>query len=172
MIFMSQSGLTDRSREKDWDRWYIDHLKIMTTVPGITSAQRFRTSSSGHPPSLAIYSVASGGVFQDPYYLTVRGMGEWLPLVDKRYYRRNLFEGSEHAPEVSEGWVLLLADRDEPEPTLAGLEWTWLKCAGIDRSTAYRGLAVLAEAQAQSLEDADIAVYVPATARYSNAQRA
>jgi hypothetical protein len=69
--------------------------------------------------------------------------------------------------------VLLLADRNEPESTLAGLEWTWLKCAGIDRSTAYRGLAVLAEAQARSLEGPDdIAVYVPATARYSHTQRA
>jgi len=37
MIFMSQSGLTDPSREKAWAAWYADHVRIMVTVPGITS---------------------------------------------------------------------------------------------------------------------------------------
>ena len=29
MIFMSQSGITDRSRESDWDAWYLEHLAII-----------------------------------------------------------------------------------------------------------------------------------------------
>ena len=65
MIFMSQSGITDPSRERDWDAWYFKHLEIMATVPGISSAQRFRTKTEGHSPSLAMYSVASPDVFQD-----------------------------------------------------------------------------------------------------------
>ena len=162
MIFMSQSGLTDETRERDWDRWYLDHLAIMVSVPGISSAQRFKTSTAGHPLSLAMYSVASANVFQDPYYLSVRGMGEWLDLIDRRYYRRNLFDGAERAPDVAEDRLLLVADRDRPEPRLAGLDWTWLECVAIDRSTPYRGIAVVAEAQARGV-GGDIAVYRPAT---------
>src|SRR5215218_8690241 len=148
MIFMSQSGITDASRERDWDEWYLKHLEIMATVPGIASAQRFKTKTAGHSPSLAMYSVASADVFQDPYYLSVRGMGEWLPLIDRGYYKRNLFDGAEVAPEVESGKFLLVADRDKPEIGRAGIEWKWLECVGIDRSTPYRGIAVVPPAVA------------------------
>ena len=164
MIFMSQSGLTDRSREREWGQWYIQHLDIMATVPGVGSTQRFKTSAANHPPSLAMYSIASDNVFSDPYYLSVRGMGEWLPLIDRRFYRRNLFAGLDLAPNVSEEHILLIVDRTAPEPSLAGLSWTWLECVGIDRSTPYRGLAVVDRTAARHLGDApDIAVYTPVT---------
>lgn len=165
MIFMSQSGITDAGRERDWDRWYVDHLAIMVTVPGVSSAQRFKTSAPGFPPSLAMYSVATPEVFQDPYYLSVRGMGEWLSLIDRQYYKRNLFDGLTHAPQVAAGEVLLVADRDAPEAGLAGIEWTWLASAGIDRSTRYRGIAVAPADAAAPLRAAHgIAVYEPAGA--------
>lgn len=164
MIFMSQSGLSDAGREGDWDRWYVEHLNIMVSVPGISSAQRFKTATPGHPPSLALYSVASPNVFQDPYYLSVRGMGEWLSLIDRQYYQRNLFEGLTRAPEVSADKILLVADRSRPEPGLAGADWSWLECVGIDRTTPYRGLAIVERAFAQKLSHASgIAVYTPAT---------
>jgi hypothetical protein len=160
MIFMSQSGLADSSREEDWDRWYLDHLAIMASVPGISSTQRFKTSTPGEPPSLAMYSVASADVFQDPYYLSVRGMGEWLPLIDRRYYRRNLFSGLDVAPEVSGGQVLLVADRGQPESSVAGCAWTWLECVGIDRSTRYRGITVIDERELPRVADTNaIGIY-------------
>ena len=37
MIFMSQSGIIDAAREDGWDRWYVDHLNIMASVPGTAS---------------------------------------------------------------------------------------------------------------------------------------
>jgi hypothetical protein len=164
MIFMSQSGITDDARERDWDRWYLEHLDIMVSVPGIASAQRFKTSTPGHPPSLAMYSVASPDVFDDPYYLSVRGMGEWLALIDRRHYRRNLFEGLDRAPEVPEDRVLLVADRDAPEHGLAGIDWTWLKCVAIDRSTPYRGIAIVEPEEANAPGTSQsVAVYQPAT---------
>lgn len=168
MIFMSQSGITDSTRERDWDAWYEEHLAIMATVPGVASAQRFKTTTAGSSPSLAMYSMASADVFRDPYYLSVRGMGEWLPLIDKRYYRRNLFEGAQFAPDVDDGSFLLVADRDKPETGRAGIEWTWLECVGIDRSTPYRGIAVVPSAVAErARRHAGIAVYVPASARHT-----
>src|SRR4051812_46068274 len=163
MIFMSQSGLTSRNREADWDRWYKAHLNVMASVPGIGSAQRFKTSTPGHSPSLAMYSVASADVFKDRYYLSVRGMGEWLTLIDKQYYRRNLFDGAPCAPELADTDCLIVADRSAPEPGLAGIDWTWLKCVGIDHSTAYRGIAVMSMERADEVRDAALAVYRPVT---------
>jgi hypothetical protein len=170
MIFISQSGITDVTREAQWDQWYLGHLRLMATVPGISSAQRFKTGTPGFPPSLAIYSVASPAIFDDPYYLSVRGMGEWLPLIDRRYYRRNLFEGLEYAPLVADDARLLVADRAQPEGAIGGIEFTWLKSVGIDRSTPYRGIAVVGAAQLPSW-DATIAVYRPVTPRVAGTAR-
>lgn len=163
MIFMSQSGITEPERERDWDAWYVEHLALMLTVPGIRTAQRFRALGAGYPPSLALYSVASVAVFEDPHYLAVRGMGKWRALIDERYYRRNLFEGLAFAPEVPAGALLAIADRERPGPSPVPL--TWLRAIGLDRSTAYRGIAVLERAAAARLEASGIELYWPVTER-------
>ena len=164
MIFMSQSGLSDPAREAEWDAWYVEHLRIMVTVPGIGSAQRFKTVSPGHAPSLAMYSIASADVFADPYYQRVRGMGEWLPLIDTRHYRRNLFAGLEAAPDVGDHLVLLIVDRERPA-AVPGLTLSWLEAAGLDRSTPYRGIAVVEHADAEALAGHGVAVYRPVGVR-------
>lgn len=164
MIFNSQSGITDNSRTAHWDQWYLEHLRIMATVPGVSSAQRFKTDTPGFSPSLAIYSMTSADVFKDPYYLSVRGMGEWLALIDRRYYKRNLFSGLDYAPQVADNAVMLVADRERAEGKIAGVDFTWLKCEGIDHSTPYRGLAVVAADELPAF-DATVAVYRPASPR-------
>jgi hypothetical protein len=164
MIFNSQSGITDPTRAADWSQWYFEHLRIMATVPGVFSAQRFTTTHPGHPPSLAMYGVANAEVFKGEYYLSVRGMGEWLPLIDKQWYRRNLFDGLDRAPVVNNDHVLLVVDRDAPD---AALPFTWLKVAGIDRSTPYRGMAVVNN-NAVPVLPANVAIYTPASKRYVN----
>jgi hypothetical protein len=166
MIFNSQSGITDPARAPDWALWYEEHLRIMATVPGVFSAQRFLTTHPNHSPSLAMYGVRDAAVFKGEYYLSVRGMGEWLPLIDKRWYKRNLFDGLPAAPVVNDGQVLLVADRDVPD---AGLSFTWLNVAGIDRSTPYRGIAVIDKNKVPALP-ADVAIYAPASKRYVNRQ--
>lgn len=160
MIFMSQSGLTDASRMADWDAWYIEHLRIMATVPGIYSAQRFKTESAGYSPSLAMYGIAGPEVFDDPYYLSVRGMGEWLPRIDRRHYKRNLFSGLDRAPAVKADQILLVADRDRVDTDLTDLKLTWLSCTGIDRSTPVRGIGV---ADGPPAGRREVAVYRPVT---------
>jgi hypothetical protein len=160
MIFMSQTGLTDTRRATDWDMWYVDHLRIMLTVPGISSAQRFMTDAAGRSPSLAMYSIVGAEVFNDPYYRSVRGLGTWQPLVDRRYYHRNLFSGLERAPAVERGAYLLVADRASEDPDLADLGLTWLTCVGIDRSTPLRGVAAVTTPPEPR---AGVAVYRPVT---------
>ncbi len=165
MMFMSQSGLTAPEQQAAWDQWYLAHLRIMLTVDGIDSAQRFELLQGNASPSLAMYTIASSGVFEDAYYLSIRGMGAWLPLIDRSHYHRNLFAGLDIAPEVPDAGLLLIADRDEPEPMLAGIEWTWLEAVGLDRSTPYRGIAVVSSANAIEVARIDVAIYRPVTGR-------
>lgn len=162
MIFMSQSGLTARERAADWDRWYVDHLRIMLTVPGVHTAQRFKSGTPGHPPSLAMYSIESAAVFQDPYYLSVRGMGEWLPLIDRQWYRRNLFDGAAIAPAVASHQALLVCDSDAPRAAPQGIDVLWLASVGLDRSTAHRGIAVI-DGRADNAPPPGYALYRPVT---------
>ena len=164
MIFMSQSGLLDRTREAEWDEWYVEHLRIMETVDGIRSARRYKSDSQGYPPSLAMYSVDSSAVFDDPYYQKIRGMGEWLPLIDRAFYRRNLFEGMIAPPEVPADHALWLVDQETPDLVLDDIGFTWLRSVGLDRSTAYRGIAVVPAVADESLaHGAGVAIYKPFT---------
>ena len=164
MIFTSQSGLTDPARAADWDAWYLEHLRVMVSVDGVDSAQRFKTQTPGHSPSLAMYTMRSADVFRDPYYLSIRGLGEFQALVDRRYYRRNLFAGLDRAPAVEAGEVLLVCDAEAPRE-IPGIAFTWLEAVAIDKSTPVRGLAVVPAARAEALADrSDVARYVPVTA--------
>jgi hypothetical protein len=172
MIFMSQSGITDPTQEPQWAQWYVGHLRIMRTVDGITSAERFQTKAPGWPPSLAMYSIRSPEVFVDPYYQKIRGMGSWLSLIDKRFYQRNLFEGVEQvsimAPEVPADYALVVTDQTQPtlahqEPAFEGVTFTWLRAVGLDQSTPYRGISVMPHARALGLSArADVALYTSA----------
>jgi RimJ/RimL family protein N-acetyltransferase len=113
-----------------------------------------------------MYTVTAPGVFTSDIYLRVRGMGPWVGLVDEMQHRRNLFDGAEAAPDVPEGSVLAVADRAKP---LRATEFTWLRAAGLDRSTPYRGIAVLPDTAsgrrlAANLGGA-VALYRPVTAQ-------
>ena len=167
MIFFSESALIEPSRRPEWDEWYKGHLAAMASVPGVLSAQRFAAMGAGVPPSLAMYTVASPAVFQNETYLSVRGMGPWVGLVDETQHRRNLFDGLDTAPDIPEGGVLAAADRDAPED-VAGI--TWLAAAGLDRTTPYRGIGVFPDvASARRAIGNRAALYRPVTARFAGA---
>jgi RimJ/RimL family protein N-acetyltransferase len=164
VIFFSESGLVELSRKPEWDEWYKGHLAAMVSVPGVLSAQRFAALDPDVPPSLAMYTVTSPAVFESEIYLRVRGMGPWVGLVDESLHRRNLFDGAETAPEIPEGGILAVADRAAPEP-IDGV--TWLRVAGLDRTTSYRGIAVFPDAaSARRATGGRAALYRPMTARY------
>jgi RimJ/RimL family protein N-acetyltransferase len=166
MIFTSESGLTDPARVPEWDEWYLGHLAAMIGVPGVLSAQRFRRVEGDAPPSLAVYTVASPAVFESEVYLRTRGMGPFIPVVDRRLHRRNLFAGLEAAPVVKSDAVIAVLDRATPE-AIEGV--AWLEAVGIDRSTAYRGLAVLPDltaARRLAAAAGAVALYRPMTRRF------
>jgi RimJ/RimL family protein N-acetyltransferase len=166
MIFFSESALIEPSRLPEWGEWYKGHLAAMTSVPGVLSAQRFLALDRGVPPSLAMYTVTSPAVFENETYLRVRGMGPWVGLVDENQHRRNLFDGLETAPEIPEGGVLAVADRAAPDRK----GFDWLRIAGLDRSTPYRGIAVFPDAAAaRRVVGHAVPLYRPVTSRYAGA---
>ena len=163
MIFTSESGLTAPNRLREWDEWYLGHLAAMAAVPGISSAQRFRALGEGVPPSLAMYTVASPEVFESEPYRRTRGMGPFVPVVEERLHRRNLFDGLDVAPEITADDILLVADRAEAEAGQTELIW-------LDRSMAYRGIAVfrdLGSAREMAGRLGRAALYAPITRRFS-----
>lgn len=161
MIFMSQIRMSRTEWLHQFGLWYQYHLSMMRSVPGVTSAQRFETASSGQPPSLAMYGFASPDVFEDPYYQEVRGMREWLPYNDTTQYKRNLFSGLDTAPDVRRHQRLLVADRSKPDSALAN--FTWLTTVGADFSTPVRGISVVSETEARRFEGSDVGIFVPVT---------
>jgi len=167
MIFTRESGLTDPGRLPDWDAWYLGHLAAMAAVPGIASAQRFRALGEGVPPSLAMYTVASPVVFDSDAYRRTRGMGPFVSVVDETLHRRNLFDGLDVAPEIAADGILLAADKTEAKGRPAGM--IWLRAAGLDCSTAYRGIAVLRDlhsAREMAAQLGGAALYAPMTRRF------
>jgi len=165
VILMSQNSLLDESNEPVLAPWYLEHLRNMSSVPGIHSAQRFTTATPGFPRSVALYSVVSEEAFDNDFYRSIRGLGTIAPLMNEREHHVDLFEGLDAAPVVAADERLLLANRDAPGGDIAGVPFTWLKCVGRDFSTPYRGIAVVPAHSLPAL-DAAVAVYRPVTKRY------
>jgi len=145
--------------------WYREHLRNMSSVPGIHSAQRFTTATPGFPRSVALYSVVSEQAFDNDFYRSIRGLGNIAPLMNEREHHVDLFEGLEAAPVVADDERLLLTNRDTPGSDIADIRFAWLKCVGRDFSTPYRGIAVVPVHSLPAL-NASVAVYRPVTRRF------
>lgn len=158
-------SLLDPGHEPALELWYLEHLRNMASVPGIFSAQRFKTSTPGFPRSVALYSVASEQAFDHPFYQRIRGLGAMAPYIDERSHHVDLFAGMDTAPQVRDDERVLLTDRTSPGSIIAGIPCAWLKCVGRDFSTPYRGIGIVAGNAVPPL-DAAVAVYHPVTIRF------
>lgn len=155
MIYMVECALGDVQTEDDWNRWYADMKPParLLSVPGFGSAQRFRGIGARRQHYLAVYTVASAQVLGSPAY---RGIGggnfltdRWKPLI--RMWQRNLFESDNEAPSVPAGAALLVVDAARPGLELPGCAIAWMRCVGLDRTTPFRGLAVVGRELAETL---------------------
>ena len=118
--------------------------RLIRSVPGFRASQRFRAVTATPSPWLAMHDVASGDVFESPEYRASGGpaaTGEWQK--EHANWRRNLFAGIEHTPEVPPDAHLVVCEAGAslPEPYAAAV--TWLESAGLDRSAERRGIAVV-----------------------------
>jgi hypothetical protein len=124
--------------------------KILS-VPGFNTAQRFKGLGLDPAPSLALYSIDSADVMTSKRYFDngggKLGSPRWHDHLS--FWHRNLFEGLTEAPEVPNDARLLVIDSEQPDVKLEGLDVTWLKNCGLDRTTPYRGIVIVDEASAE-----------------------
>lgn len=149
MIYMVDHVYTDPATEPAWHEWYAAYLRKLVSVPGISSAQRFK--AVGRTPSrfLAMYSIESEDVYTSEGYRNIGGGGSQSARFHPAYqlWTRNLFEGASGAPVVRDGQRVLAFDREERgNPNELGpLESRalWLHAVGLHMTTKYRAIVVL-----------------------------
>jgi len=146
MLYIVELDFTQPTRKAEWDAWYMEHVDVLLSVPGIHTAQRFVCLTLWPAPYLAIYSVESPEVFESTPYRARGGRdstGEWKSLMVN--WDRNLFAGIERAAAVTFGQLLLLTEADPAAVGRVGVDFSWLDVVGLDRTVARRGLAVVEE---------------------------
>lgn len=169
MIYCVELAFSEPSREAEWSTWYSSHLGILLSVPGFSTAQRFESLSPCRAPYLAAYSVTSGEVFDSAPYRQRGGRtspGEWAPLMIN--WDRNLFDGLAHVPAVKSDEILAVLDGTPHDIASFPLKLHPLICAGLDRTVANRGIAVLStdeHATLASSANEHIRFYKPLTAQ-------
>jgi hypothetical protein len=83
VLYTVRCRFTRPSFEDAWNEWYVGHIRVLLSVPGFVSAQRFHCSSTvDDRPYLAMYEVAGPEVFTSDPYRAIWGFDEWRPLID------------------------------------------------------------------------------------------
>ncbi len=169
MIYCVELAFSEPAREVEWSAWYSRHLGILLSVPGFSTAQRFQSLAPCRAPYLAAYSVTSRDVFESAPYRLRGGRaspGEWAPLMI--HWDRNLFDGLAQMPNVMPDEVLAVIDHTTHHIANLPLPLHTLICAGLDRTVASRGIAVLsaaAYATVAACASEHIRFYQPLTAQ-------
>jgi hypothetical protein len=165
MIYMVECEFGDPVREAAWNAWYSAHLAALLSVPGIRTAQRFRSIGAGIPTYRALYTLDSPGVFTSQAYLDRKGgrfPEEWLASIT--HWHRNVFDGIGVVPDVTPDQCLVVAQPDAAAPADIGVKW--LPSAALERSVAKLGLAVTTRPRGEQIARLDqpgVAVYEPIT---------
>jgi hypothetical protein len=113
MLYTVELNFSDPAREEAWHAWYETYLAHLVSLPGLSTAQRFRAVDPGAQPweYLALYSVASLNVFESKAYRRSRGGHASGPFTGAIRRRRNVYAGIERVPEVMAlGRVVLWED--------------------------------------------------------------
>ena len=146
MLYSVDLALGNDQTDEDWNEWQaaMKPSSALLTVPGFRTAQRFKGVGLSPPPYLALYTINSADVLTSNAYRNIGGGGltaaRWKPLIT--LWHRNVFDGPGAVPLVAETATLLVKDAVAPDEADARPVFTWWRAAGLDRSTAYRGLAV------------------------------
>lgn len=159
---MVHCALGPEQGEAEWDAWYagMKPPSLLLGVPGFRAAQRFKGTRT--PPAyLAVYTVDNAEVLTSSAYRDAGGgnflTDRWKPQIS--FWHRSLFEGGK-VPAVAAEETLLVLDAAAPEDP-PGLDFVWVKAAGLDRPTPWRGLAAVTREAAL-----EAVARLPATAAY------
>lgn len=181
MIYTVELNFSDTPRADEWNAWYETYLQKLITLPGLSTAQRYRAvdPAAQHWEYLALYSIASLDVYETDAYRAIGGGG----LASAAYAaaisrRRNVYAGIERMPEVTPGGRIVLCEDapygvDLPDVLFTPLEIaTGPRQAGasrIDGAPERRAIAVTDAATVDRLglvAMEGVAVYAPVTKRY------
>jgi hypothetical protein len=140
---MVECGFSDPQQEQAWNDYYTQRkLDEVLAVPGFRTSQRFKAIVNVPAPYLAIHTVDSLDVLTGEAYRSLGG-GSF----DRTYqgcitnWHRNLFDGLARAPAIAEDEFLAVTDEVPAKVAAAGVEFSWLRIAGLDASTPQRGIA-------------------------------
>ncbi len=140
MIYMVEMNLIDLSRRVEWDAWYVSHMRMLISIPGIQATQRFECLGQHPSPFVALHQVTGPEVFTSDAYRAKAGptgTGVWRDRMNN--WHRNVLDGIDVTPDVPvEGALVVVEDGAEvPVP----LRWT--RPVGLDQTITRRGFAVL-----------------------------
>lgn len=167
-IYMVQHAFSRPDWEEEWNAWYGGNLKVLLSVPGFRTGQRFKALDGSPPRYMAVYTLESPDVFESKRYLEEGGGGTNSQRFRPAYqvWIRNLFEGIDAAPEIRDGEYLVTVDSSARDLDVPGVQLTWLKSTGFHRSTPYRGVAVVSKDQVERMRrSASVTVYQPISAQ-------
>jgi len=182
VIYSVELNFSDPAREAEWSAWYETYLQELVSLPGLDTAQRFQavTPDAQHWRFLALYSLQSLEVYQTEAYRGIGGGGNASAAYKGSITRRrNVYEGIERMPEISQSTRLLYCEDapygfDLPDILFTPLQTaTGPRKAGasrIDGQPARRAIAVTDAASVDRLDLTSIdglAVYAPITKRYT-----
>lgn len=181
MIYTVELNFSDPSCLEQWSAWYNTYLQQLVTVPGLSTAQRFRavTRDAAAWEFLALYNLASLDVYESEVYRSIGGGGN----ASKAFHhaivrRRNVYRGITEFPVVSGDARLLLTEDETIAPVIddvlfvpltAGAGAQQAGATRLDGTPAQRAITLvhastLARVPAAALDG--VAVYAPITERY------
>jgi len=143
MIYMVEMGFTAHALREKWDDWYLGHMKMLVSLPGIHATQRFEALHDHLQPFLAMHEVDGPEVFDSPAYRAKAGpasTGEWRAL--HLHWRRNLYAGLDHTPEVKLDAFLLVVEDGRQHSVPAEVALHRLSAMGLDRDPPRRFVGV------------------------------
>jgi hypothetical protein len=184
VIYTVELNFSDPPREEEWNAWYETYLAQLVSLPGLSTAQRFRAVVPGaqHWEYLALYSVASLDVFESEAYRGIGGGGNAsLRFKEAIRRRRNVYAGIARMPEVTDsGRVVLCEDAphgfDLPNclflPLEAAVGRRKAGATELNGEPSRRAIAVIDTESVERLNltaTAGLAIYAPITKRHVEA---
>ena len=143
MIYMVEMGFSAHGLREKWDDWYLSHMKMLITIPGIRATQRFETLHDHVQPYVALHEVDGPQVFTSDAYKAKAGpasTGPWRELHTN--WVRNVFDGLENTPDVPMNAFLVLVEAGAEGDLPPDLTPHTLRSVGLDLNPARRLLAV------------------------------
>ncbi len=113
MMYTVELNFSDAPRADEWNAWYETYLQKLVTLPGLSTAQRFRAveKDAQHWEYLALYSIASLDVYESDAYRAIGGGGNASAAYKEAITRRrNVYAGVERMPEVTANARVVLCE--------------------------------------------------------------